>query len=364
MPKIIAISGEIGWDVWPDRIREQIEAAEGEDIEFQISSPGGYIYDGLEIFNLIRGYEGKTTTVAVGMAASMASYLLMAGDEKKAYSNAIFMIHNARAFTGGDQIEHRKLANILEGMSNLLGQEYVKKTGKEKSEISEMMNAETYLFGNEILDNGFVDEIIDIEDETARDELITDAMAKVESCIQKVKSKPEKIEKIAAVLKIEEPKKTQTPAQPDTSAKAQNQKPKNEVNMTLDEFLAQNPEAKVLYDERLKVAKETARAEGVQSVRADVAKLAPYMQSDEYDAAIKETAIDALNGEIEISAFLTTVKIEDRRKEKAKADATKSEKVPDTPTGELPTSNPEKPKNADDMKEMVAAMKNKKSKGE
>lgn len=210
MTKIIAISGEIGWDVWPDEIREQIASADGEDLEFQISSPGGYIYDGLEIFNLIKGYKGNTITVAIGMAASMASYLLMAGDVKKAAPNAIFMIHNARAFEYGDQNEHRRIANILDGMSNLLAREYINQTGKTKKEIQALMDDQSFFFGEEIKEAGFVDEIIDAADiespgDPAADksEAIANASAKVAAVMEKIKNKPEDMSKIAAILKPE-----------------------------------------------------------------------------------------------------------------------------------------------------------------
>lgn len=247
MPKIIAISGEIGWDVWPDQIREQLAEAAGEEIEVQISSPGGYIYDGLEIFNLIRRYPGKTTTVATGLAASMASYLLMAGDVKKATSNAIFMIHNARVYSYGDQNEHRKTANVLEGMSNLLSKEYQSQTKKEKVEITKMMDEETFLFGDEILASGFVDEIIEVEDveEAEKDDLVIAAMLKVEAVFEKIRSKPEDINKIAASMTTQPTgkKPTQSPEPPATN------NPQG-ANMDITKFLAfleNHPEAKAFF---------------------------------------------------------------------------------------------------------------------
>ena len=67
--KIIPISGIIGADVTTKDIRAQLDAARGEPVEIQIASPGGIIMDGLEAFNLIRGYRGQKTTRLMGMAA-------------------------------------------------------------------------------------------------------------------------------------------------------------------------------------------------------------------------------------------------------------------------------------------------------
>lgn len=351
MPKIIAISGEIGWDVYPDQIREQInQAKDNEPLEFQISSPGGYIYDGLEIFNLIKGYPGQTTTTAIGMAASMASYLLMAGDVKKATSNSIFMIHNARAFTGGDQNAHRKLANILEGMSKMLAQEYVSQTGKTKEEITDLMDEETYLFGNEIIEAGFVDEIIQVEsEETAKDDVVIDAMLKVEAMTEKLRAKPEDYQKIAAKLSNDEGAKLST--QRKTGANSSNLKPKD--NMDLDQFLAENPAAKVVYDKRLSEAK----TEGIQEMRNDISKVAPILNSQSYDAAIRETAIDALNGDIEISAFMAMVKVEDRRAEAKKSEAAREEQKEDTPPEKQDKSKGGVIKTAEDEAAAIAELK-------
>jgi ATP-dependent protease ClpP protease subunit len=321
MPKIIAISGEIGWDVYPEQIRSQIaEAKDGEALEFEISSPGGYIYDGLEIFNMIRSYPGHTTTKAVGMAASMASYLLMAGDVKKATSNAIFMIHNARAFTGGDQNQHRKLANILEGMSNMLGQEYVAQSGKDKAEIAQLMDAETYLFGNEIIEAGFVDEIIEVQDDgsKARDDFVIDAMLKVEAVIEKLKATPEDEQKIAACLpKEKEQNRADNSTQRDSALKPES---KQEETMDLKQFLAENEDAKKEHD-ALIVA---ARKEGADTVQARIEAVKPFLQSEDYKE-VHEECIQAIVGDEEVSTVKAMVKAIDKVKALHESDEAKNE---------------------------------------
>ncbi|MHC4397717.1 MAG: head maturation protease, ClpP-related [Planctomycetota bacterium] len=361
--KIIPISGEIGWDVWPSMIRRQIEEANGDDIEFQISSPGGYIYDGLEIFNLIRACKGKTTTIATGMAASMASYLLMAGDVKKATPNAIFMVHNARAFSGGDQNKHRKLANVLEGMSNLLGREYIKQTGKTKEEVHSLMDDETYFFGEEIKEAGFVDEIIEVEgmEIVAKDEAISNTSAKVAAVIEKIRSKPEDISKIAAILKPKDKSKNivpkTAPKTADDSAtrhSATNLNQKKVIKMTLDEYLASDATGKSEYEKRLGEAK----AKGVKQKEDEIARIHPLITAEGASKALIDSGFKALKGEQSVDSFVAIADYETRIKEEAKAEATKEDQKPDTDPASKAT-NTNKPKNADDMKGLAAELKTK-----
>jgi ATP-dependent protease ClpP protease subunit len=183
MAKKIVIDGVIGWDITGRMIRGKLDAANGEDIEVEISSGGGFVFSGLEIFNLLKNYEGKVTTHLMGLAASMASYIALAGDYIKQEKNAIFMIHNAWSFAIGDQNDMRKEADILEGISNVLAKEYSKKSGKSFKEIKQMMDDETFLFGDEVLEAGFADEIIDSDIDDDKNDSIAKAKMTIENVL-------------------------------------------------------------------------------------------------------------------------------------------------------------------------------------
>ena len=137
--RIIKLDGEIGWDITARDFKTELDSGSG-DVTIEISSPGGSVYQGVEIFNAIKAYDkGKVTTVITSIAASMASYIALAGDNIKAYDNAVYMIHNASVFSWGDARALRKSANIVESLSNLLAKEYILKTGKTAEEISNKM---------------------------------------------------------------------------------------------------------------------------------------------------------------------------------------------------------------------------------
>lgn len=342
--KIIPISGEIGWDVYPQQIRQALEDANGEDVTLEISSPGGYVYDGLEIFNLIRGYKGHTTAKIIGMAASMASYIPLAADKVVAESNAIYMIHNARAYTGGDQNAHRKVADILDGMSRMLGAEYVQKTGKSAKDIAKWMDAETYFMGGQaILEAGFIDEVIKVGDEldqSALDDLGIKAMEKFESLDKKLRSEPEKFENIDKIAAILQPAANTEPRKPDAPVITN---PKQEDNMNLDEYLAQNPEAKAEFDKRLEAAKVKPAHEQVEKPKLtdeQTEKVAAILASDAYGASMKGIGTKVLTGKRSFEAFEDLLSVVDEVKAKAAVDEAVEEQPESTPAAE-PEQNDE-----------------------
>lgn len=199
--KTIAISGVIGWDVLGKDIRAQLDDAKGEDIEVQVSSPGGYVFEGLEIYNLIKNYQGKKTTRLMGLAASMASYIVLAGDKIIAEDNATYMVHNPLGGAVGDYRDMRKSAEVLDGLAKLLARAYSRKTGKNISGIREMMDAETFLYGDEILKAGFVDEIEPAgEGPETKEEAAAMARLRMTECREKVKAENAATEKIAALI--------------------------------------------------------------------------------------------------------------------------------------------------------------------
>ncbi len=203
--KTIAISGVIGWDVTAKDIRSELDKAKGEDIEVQVSSPGGLVTDGLEIFNLIKNYEGNKSSRLMGLAASMASYIVLAGDKVIAEDNAIYMIHNAMGIAWGDKNTMQKMSDILAGFSRIFAKAYARKSGKSIKEIEELMDDETFYFGQEILDEGFVDEIVPAPEDAEKDKaaVFSMAMAQIEQCENHVRKTEtmDRIFEIAAVLK-------------------------------------------------------------------------------------------------------------------------------------------------------------------
>lgn len=164
--KQITLSGVIGWDVTAQDLRDGLRSAGGDDVEIIISSPGGFVSTGLEMYNLIRNYPGQTTARLSGYAMSIASYIPLAANRIVAEDNAIYMIHNVRGGVWGDHNDILAYGATTKGMSGLIARAYAKRTGKSLDDVTAMMDRETYFFGRDMIDHAFVDEIIDTGSDT------------------------------------------------------------------------------------------------------------------------------------------------------------------------------------------------------
>jgi ATP-dependent Clp protease protease subunit len=158
--KVIPISGVIGMDVTANEIRSALASASGQAVVLEISSPGGFVTDALEIFNLVKRHVGGTTAKLMGLAASAASYISCAAQRTVAEANAVFMIHGAEGVCVGNSEAMEKMRNILSGFSELLARAYAEKSGKPINQVLQLMSAETWLFSDQAREAGFVDEVL------------------------------------------------------------------------------------------------------------------------------------------------------------------------------------------------------------
>ncbi|MDG6894530.1 ClpP-like prohead protease/major capsid protein fusion protein [Volucribacter amazonae] len=128
-----------------------------EQLDIHIHSPGGDVFEGIAIYNLLKNHPAKKTVYIDGLAASMASVIAMAGDEIIMPENAMMMIHKPWGVQGGDAEEMRKYADLLDKVEHILIPAYAEKTGKSHQELAEMLACETWLNGRECVEQGFAD---------------------------------------------------------------------------------------------------------------------------------------------------------------------------------------------------------------
>jgi len=146
-------------DVTPNDINF-ITGIDAELINVHLNSPGGEVFSGITIGNILRDHRALVSITVEGIAASIASVILQAADERKIYDNAMVMIHNASVFGYGTAAEHRKIADSLDEVNNSVVATYKNKTGLEESIIKELMDAETYMTSKKAFELNFVDTII------------------------------------------------------------------------------------------------------------------------------------------------------------------------------------------------------------
>lgn len=154
-----------------DLIRELREFDNVEEIVVAINSPGGSVKDGIAIYNLLANHAAVVTTRIDFAAYSIASVIALAGDSVQIAENGLFMIHDPSTFSFGTAEDLRRDAEVLDVHKDVILQTYVRKTGIDRQELSQLMSDETWFTAEEALDRGFVDEIVSpFEESEAEDE--------------------------------------------------------------------------------------------------------------------------------------------------------------------------------------------------
>lgn len=172
----ITIYDAIGSDGWSDsgvtakRVSAALRAIGEREITVSINSPGGDFFEGLAIYNLLREHPHKVVVKVVGLAASAASVIAMAGDEVQVAKSGFLMIHNAWAFVVGNKEDMWGAADILDGFDKAMADLYATATGMDSKKIAELMDAETWMSGQSAVDQGFAtgllpaDEVVESDD--------------------------------------------------------------------------------------------------------------------------------------------------------------------------------------------------------
>jgi ATP-dependent protease ClpP protease subunit len=138
---------------------ETLQAVGPGPLNVEINSPGGNVWDGLAIYNMLRGRQAQVTTRVVGVAASIASIIALAGDTVEIADAALMMIHDPSGLAAGTSDDMRKMADALDQHAAILSGVYEKKTGKTASAIRAAMKAETWFTSSEAMDFGLADKL-------------------------------------------------------------------------------------------------------------------------------------------------------------------------------------------------------------
>jgi ATP-dependent Clp protease protease subunit len=145
------------------QFREQLARAEGAPLLVHFNSEGGIVTEGIAMYNALRAYKGRKVGVVTGLAASIASVVLMACDEIRVAKGAYVMIHNPSGGAKGGADDLRAAATTLESMRSELLDIYEARTGIERKKLEKMLDAETYLTAEEAIECGMADALEDFE---------------------------------------------------------------------------------------------------------------------------------------------------------------------------------------------------------
>lgn len=142
--------------------RSDLQGLAGKDVVVRVNSPGGDVFAGQTIHNLLRSYKGHVTAIVDGVAASAASVVVMGAEKIIMPANSMMMIHNpalcleSAAYNAQD---FQKCLDALGPIKESLLSAYMRRAKVDRAEISRMMDDETWLTADECLRLGLADEI-------------------------------------------------------------------------------------------------------------------------------------------------------------------------------------------------------------
>jgi ATP-dependent protease ClpP protease subunit len=161
----ITIFDVIGEDFWTGggvtakRISAALRSIGDQDVTVKINSPGGDMFEGIAIYNLLRRHPAKVIVEVLGWAASAASIIAMAGDEIRMGLGTFMMVHNAWGIVVGNRHDMRDAADLFDGFDNAIADIYEARTSMKRADIEKLMDAETFMGPSEAVKNGFADAV-------------------------------------------------------------------------------------------------------------------------------------------------------------------------------------------------------------
>lgn len=154
---------EIGfWGISASELNAQLQAVSASSIDVHINSPGGDVFDGIAILNMLRGHPATVNVIVDGLAASAASFIAMAGNTLTMMPNSQMMIHDASGVCVGNNADMMAMAELLDRCSDNIASIYASRAGGTVDSWRTAMRAETWYSADEAVDAGLADSVADI----------------------------------------------------------------------------------------------------------------------------------------------------------------------------------------------------------
>lgn len=158
---ILTLSGNVQKKYWRDDdvinakdIREALDTVT-DDIVIKLNSPGGDVFEGIEIYNYLKGHPSNVTVEVTGLAASAATFIVAGANEVIMNVGTSLMIHEASTFAWGNKQDIQKTLNALETIDDSILSIYVEKTGQTSDQLRQWMNDEKWFTADEAVKFGF-----------------------------------------------------------------------------------------------------------------------------------------------------------------------------------------------------------------
>lgn len=160
MYDVIGYDWYTGEGVTAKRIASALRSMGPGPVTVNVNSPGGDMFEGLAIYNLLREHDGEVTIKVLGLAASAASIIAMAGDTVQIARAGFLMIHNCWVIAQGNRHDLREFADTMEPFDAAMADIYVARSGQDLQEVKRQMDGETWIGGSQAIEQGYADELL------------------------------------------------------------------------------------------------------------------------------------------------------------------------------------------------------------
>jgi ATP-dependent Clp protease protease subunit len=146
--------------VTPKEFKAELDKLKNKKrVNVRINSPGGGVWAGMAIYNMLSQLKAETYGYVEGVAASIASVILQGCKHRIVAPGSMVMIHNPSATIAGDADDLRKAAGVLDKIKSAIISTYSERVGTGSDEIAALMSAETYMTAEEAVGYGFADRV-------------------------------------------------------------------------------------------------------------------------------------------------------------------------------------------------------------
>lgn len=260
VPEIFIYDEIGGWGIWASELIAQLNNIDAPRIKVRVFSPGGYVDQGIAIFNALRKHPAAIDIEVDSLAASIATVVVLSGDTIRIAENARFMIHDPWGGAVGTAEDMRKAADVMDIYHESIVATYAARTGISRDEIESMMAAETWLTPAQCVEMGFADEIDSIaRHNAAQNKFSNRIMNSLKHVPDEFKgmfksNKESAAEMISPAMRqaLRDGKPAELPVPLDTTSVGsgrRDQGKKQEETMTMDEIKAQAKKAGIDIDD-------------------------------------------------------------------------------------------------------------------
>jgi ATP-dependent protease ClpP protease subunit len=159
---------EIGsWGITAKDFADELKGIKAKTITLRINSPGGDVFDGIAIYNVLKNHPAEVHAIVDGLAASSASFISQAADTVLMATGATMMIHEPYGMTMGAAADHAKMAETLNKMGDTVAAFYASRAGGTEAEWRDRMRTESWYRAQEAVDINLADGLL----ESAKDQV-------------------------------------------------------------------------------------------------------------------------------------------------------------------------------------------------